>query len=94
MVIEEDVVIFVGPQVLVSSKSRHGDYHSVQDGRCSCLGFEHYGRCRHLGLAAQAQERDRLSALPLCVAPGCQRPAKVGPRCCIHHGQWAMGEGN
>lgn len=54
--------IFVGPGVLVASKSNPGEWHTVLNSECSCVGFKHRGRCRHLIVAVEAQERDRESA--------------------------------
>ena len=65
--INGESVIYIGPASLVASKSTPGTWYVVEGGRCSCPGFEHYGRCRHLAAAAQAELNDREAAVPAVV---------------------------
>jgi len=60
--IDGDTAIYLGPAVLVSSKSEPGRWYSVQDGACHCKGYFYRGTCRHLSVAAKAVELDRASA--------------------------------
>lgn len=92
--IEGVLTVNLGATILVASRSVPGDWHTVLplEGRCSCPGNTHHGHCFHVRIAAQAMDYDQSTALPVCSVDGCTRSAKVGPRCCIHHGQWAMGE--
>lgn len=97
--IGESLVFFIGPACLVSSSSRSGDFHSVIDGKCSCLSFSYRGRCKHIRIANEAMEADRASAEPpmrtvtgnliWCVDCGCEK-AEIGIRCAhCHDVYWA-----
>jgi hypothetical protein len=45
----DDTVTLIGAHLAhVTSKSQPGMLHSVTDYRCSCKGFYHRNRCRHL----------------------------------------------
>lgn len=62
--IEGEMVIHVGPEVLVASKSEPGVWWIVDGGRCSCPGFTYRNTCRHLAPALEAAEFDRKSCEP------------------------------
>lgn len=102
--IGEYVTVFVGPAVLVSSKSKSGEFHTVLGGSCSCVGFQYRGTCSHLAVAIEAQERDRESARSVeppartllggrdwCIDCGCAQ-TEIGVRCQhCHDVYWADG---
>jgi len=71
--------IFIGPATLVASKSAPGEWNVVEGGRCSCKGFQYRGTCRHLAVAAQAAENDRLSAAPVAQVPDAMYPSTCPP---------------
>jgi hypothetical protein len=48
----------LGFAVLVASKTHAGDWYEVRDGHCTCAGYQHRQRCRHLAVARQAQAQD------------------------------------
>lgn len=61
-IIEGEMVIHVGPETLVASKSEPGVWHIVDRGVCSCDGWAYRQTCRHLLPAALAAESDRENA--------------------------------
>lgn len=67
--INGEQVLYIGPAALVASKSEPGHWYIVEGGRCSCPGFAHRGRCRHLGAAAEAERSDRATAVPAASVP-------------------------
>lgn len=60
--IEGEMVIHVGPETLVASKSEPGVWHIVDRGVCTCAAWEYRQTCRHLLPAALAAESDRKNA--------------------------------
>ena len=84
--IDSERVIYLGPCVLIASKSDPGAWHVIEDGRCTCKGFEIHGRCRHVPVAALAMELDRLTAAPIVVSadfdPDTNDPPTC-PKCCL-----------
>lgn len=60
--IEGEMVIHVGPETLVASKSEPGVWHVVDRGTCTCAAWEYRQTCRHLLPAALAAETDRENA--------------------------------
>lgn len=66
--------IYLGPAALVAAKSAPGSWYVVEDGRCTCPGFEHRGHCRHLAVAAEAERLDRETATAVAPAPRPARP--------------------
>lgn len=75
MVIDSETVLFLGETTLVRSKSLEGAWYEVRDGRCTCAGFQHRGKCRHTGPAMLAAELDRTSAQPAEPEPAPPAPA-------------------
>jgi hypothetical protein len=63
--IDGETVIFLGPAVLVKSKSQSDTWYSVEAGRCTCPGFQYRKTCRHLGPAALAAELHRCNQPPV-----------------------------
>jgi hypothetical protein len=80
--IDGETVLYLGPAALVASKSEPGAWYSVEDGKCSCKGFQYRGACRHLAVAALAAELDRGHAVPVeavsAPAPGSLACSRCG----------------
>jgi hypothetical protein len=55
-------VIDLGDVTLVASRSVPGVWHEIRDGTCDCLGFTHFGSCRHICAAKEASDLDRAEA--------------------------------
>jgi hypothetical protein len=67
--IDGETVIFLGPAVLVKSKSQPETWYSVEAGRCTCPGYQYRKTCRHLGPAALATELHRCNQMPVETMP-------------------------
>jgi hypothetical protein len=81
--LEGERVLFLGPGVLIASKSEPGAWHSVEDGRCDCDSFTYRHTCRHLAVAQLAAELDRcqsvaVEAVAPATCPKCDRALKPG----------------
>ena len=62
---ETEVIVFPDGRALVASAGQPGEYHTVgADGRCSCAGYRHRRRCRHLLTALAARQRRAWGGLP------------------------------
>jgi hypothetical protein len=68
-VVDGETVIYLGPSVLVKSKSEPGTWYSVENGRCSCKGFTYRRSCRHLAVAALATEIARRDSVAIEAVP-------------------------
>jgi hypothetical protein len=63
--IDGERVLFLGPSVLIASKSCPGTWHVVESGACTCDGYRYRRTCRHLAVAELAAELDRCHSTPV-----------------------------
>jgi len=74
--IGDESAIDLGELVLVASKTTPGAWYQVQNGTCSCKGFQYRSTCRHLEVAEQARQVH----CHRCGEPA--RPSTVGTPIC------------